>query len=84
VTLNRLGSLLTLFFAKGPLADFAAVRRSDTAAFRAFFHAMLDRRIFLAPAPFEAWFLSTAHTEDHVRATARAAGESLRLALGLG
>ena len=81
VTFQRLGSLATLFFTPGPVRDFASVRKSDTERFRLFFHAMLSRGVFLAPAPFEAWFLSTAHTERDLARTARIVGESLRVAL---
>ena len=77
VTYQRIGSLSTLFFAAGPVADFAAARRSDTARYATFFHALLDRGIFLPPAQFEAWFLSAAHTDADLRRTARAVGESL-------
>lgn len=80
VCLTRLGSLLTLFFAPGPIADFAAARRCDVARYARFFHAMRERGIFLPPAQFEAWFLSTAHAESEIRRTARAAGQSLELA----
>jgi glutamate-1-semialdehyde 2,1-aminomutase len=80
VCLNRVGSLLTLFFGPGPMIDFASVKRSDTKRYAAFFHAMRERGVFLPPAQFEAWFVSTAHTEADLRKTARAAGESLRAA----
>ncbi len=75
--LTRLGSLLTLFFGPGPMADFASVKRSDAKRYAAFFHAMRERGVFLPPAQFEAWFLSTAHGEADIRKTARMAGESL-------
>jgi len=75
--LTRVGSLLTLFFGPGPMTDFASVKRSDTARYAIFFHAMRERGVFLPPAQFEAWFVSTAHTEADLRKTARAAGESL-------
>ena len=75
--LTRVGSLLTLFFGPGPMTDFATVKRSDTARYAIFFHAMRERGVFLPPAQFEAWFVSTAHTEADLRKTARAAGESL-------
>jgi glutamate-1-semialdehyde 2,1-aminomutase len=78
--ITRAGSLLTLFFAAGPMEDFASVKRSDTKRYAVFFHAMRERGVFLPPAQFEAWFLSTAHTEVDLRRTARAAGESLRAA----
>ena len=77
LTLTRVGSLLTLFFAPGPLPSFAEIRRCDTKRYAAFFHAMRQRGVFLAPAQFEAWFISTAHGPDELRKTARAAGESL-------
>ena len=80
VCLTRAGSLATLFFAPGPMRGFADVKRSDTKRFAAFFHAMRERGIFLAPAQFEAWFLSTAHSEAEIRRTVRMAGESLAAA----
>jgi glutamate-1-semialdehyde 2,1-aminomutase len=82
VCYERAGSLSTLFFAPGPMTDFASVKRSDTKRYAAFFHAMLERGIFLPPAQFEAWFLSTAHGEKEIRKTARAVEESLRVAFG--
>jgi glutamate-1-semialdehyde 2,1-aminomutase len=84
VALARLGSLTTLFFAPAPsgrpMRDFADVKRSDTKRYARFFHAMRERGISLPPAQFEAWFLSTAHTDADLRRTARAAGESLGMA----
>ncbi len=77
LTLTRLGSLLTLFFAPGPLSDFGAIRRCDTKLYAAFFHAMRERGVFLPPAQFEAWFVSTAHDDDTLRKAARAAGAAL-------
>ena len=59
------------------MTGFASVKRSDTKRYAAFFHAMRERGVFLPPAQFEAWFVSTAHTEADLRRTARAAGESL-------
>lgn len=82
VWLKRVGSLLTLFFGPGPMTDFASVRRCDTRRYAAFFHAMRERGVFLPPAQFEAWFLSTAHGEADLRKTARVAGESLEAAFG--
>lgn len=82
VCYERAGSLSTLFFAPGPMVDFASVKRSDTKRYAVFFHAMLERGIFLPPAQFEAWFLSTAHGEKEIRKTAKAVEESLRVAFG--
>jgi glutamate-1-semialdehyde 2,1-aminomutase len=78
--LTRAGSLLTLFFGAGPMRDFGDVKRSDVKRYAAFFHAMRERGVFLPPAQFEAWFVSTAHTEAEIRRTARMAGESLAVA----
>jgi glutamate-1-semialdehyde 2,1-aminomutase len=78
---NRAGSMGTLFFTPGPVRDFAGAKRSDTAAYGRFFHAALDRGVFLAPAQFEAMFLSTAHADADLRKTARVLGEALRIAL---
>ena len=80
LSLTRTGSLLTLFFAKGPMRDFTSVKRADTSRYAVFFHAMRERGVFLPPAQFEAWFVSTAHTEADLRRTARVAGLSLTAA----
>jgi glutamate-1-semialdehyde 2,1-aminomutase len=82
VTYQRIGSLSTLFFTGGPVTDFSSARRSDTARYAAFFHAMRERGIFLPPAQYEAWFVSTAHSDADLRRTARAVGESLRATAG--
>ena len=81
VAYQRFGSLATLFFTGGPVSDFAAAKRSDTGRYATFFHAMLDRGVFLPPAQFEAWFVSTAHSDADLRRTARAVEESLAAAL---
>ena len=80
VSYERTGSLSTLFFAPGPFTDFASVKKCDTAAYSRFFHAILKRGISLPPAQFEAWFVSTAHSETDLRRTAKAVGESLAVA----
>ncbi|HMA18937.1 MAG TPA: aminotransferase class III-fold pyridoxal phosphate-dependent enzyme, partial [Thermoanaerobaculia bacterium] len=81
-TYQRVGSLSTLFFTGGGVTDFSSARRSDTRRYAAFFHAMRKRGVFLPPAQYEAWFVSTAHSDADLRRTARAAGESLREASG--
>jgi glutamate-1-semialdehyde 2,1-aminomutase len=77
LTVNRVGSLLTAFFNEGPVADWPGAKRSDTARFGRFFHAMLDRGVYLPPAQFEALFVSLAHTEADLDRTVKAAGEAL-------
>ncbi len=61
------GTMFSVFFAEGPVRDFAAAQRQDTAAFAAFFHAMLDRGVYLPPSAYEAWFVSAAHDERAVQ-----------------
>ncbi len=70
--------MLTLFFAPGPVRNYADACRCDTAAFARFFHGMLERGIFLPPSQFEAWFVSLAHSDDDIARTVDAAREALR------
>ncbi len=84
VSYERIGSLSTLFFSPGPSSDFTSVKGCDTAAYSRFFHAMRKRGVFLPPAQFEAWFVSTAHSESDLRRTVRAVGESLAAAFDRG
>jgi glutamate-1-semialdehyde 2,1-aminomutase len=58
---NRVGSMLTGFFTDSPVLDYASAKRSDTARYGRFFHAMLDGGVFLAASQFEAAFVSLAH-----------------------
>ncbi len=83
VRVQRVGSMLTVFFTKGEVADFASAGRSDTQAYARFFHGMLSRKVYLPPAQFEAMFLSVAHSEQDVDLTLLAAREAFQ-ALGKG
>lgn len=74
---NAAGSLLTLFFCAGPVRNYEDARRADTKRFATFFHAMLDRGIFLPPSQFEGWFVSAAHTDAEIAASIAAAREGL-------
>jgi glutamate-1-semialdehyde 2,1-aminomutase len=69
VTFHRVGSMFCLFFAPGPILDLASVRRSDLKTFARFFHACLNRGIYLAPSQFETGFISTAHTAEDLERT---------------
>ncbi len=77
VTVNRVGSMLTGFFTGGAVTDYATARRSDTARYGRYFHAMLAGGVYLAPSQFEAAFVSLAHTEADIDQAARAATEAL-------
>ena len=74
---NRVGSMLTLFFTETPVVDFATARKSDTAHFSRFFRKMLERGIYWPPSQFETAFVSTAHSESDIDRTVEAIGESL-------
>jgi glutamate-1-semialdehyde 2,1-aminomutase len=77
LSVNRVGSLLTPFFVKGPVTGYATATAADTARFAAFFTAMLDAGVYLPPSQFEAWFVSAAHGEAEVEATLAAARRAL-------
>jgi len=61
--LQTAGNLFSIFFVDEPVTDFAVARRQNTAAYTAFFHAMLDQGVYLPPSAYEAWFLSAAHDD---------------------
>ncbi len=74
------GSMWGFFFHGGPVHDFAAAGQSDIAMFRRFFHAALERGVYLAPSPFEAAFMSAAHGDAEVTATLERLEDSMRYA----
>jgi len=74
---TRVGSMLGLFFQPGPVTDWTSAARSDTRAYARFFHAMLERGIYLAPSQFETLFVSLAHTDEQIDRTIEAAREAL-------
>ncbi len=71
-TINRVGSMLTVFFAEGPVASYVDAERSDPELFRRFFHGLLARGVYWPASRFEAAFLSVAHTEDDLERTVAA------------
>jgi glutamate-1-semialdehyde 2,1-aminomutase len=77
LTVNRVGSMLTAFFTGGAVTDYASAKRSDTARYARFFHAMLERGVFLAASQFEAAFVSLAHSDQDLESASRAAREAL-------
>jgi glutamate-1-semialdehyde 2,1-aminomutase len=68
VTVQRVGTMLTPFFTDSPVRNYADAKRSDRAVYAAFFHAMLDAGVYLAPSAFEAAFTSAAHGEAELAA----------------
>jgi len=74
---NRVGSMFTGFFTDAPVTDYATAKKSDTARFGKFFHAMLDAGVYLAPSQFEAAFVSLAHDGRAIDRTLEAARRAL-------
>lgn len=77
VTLNRVGSMFTLFCTSGPVKTYEDAKRSDTVAFARFFHAALAEGINLPPSQFEAFFLSLSHTAPVLTRAAKKIGLAL-------
>jgi glutamate-1-semialdehyde 2,1-aminomutase len=76
MTVNAIGSLITLFFAAPPVCNYDDAKRADTAEFGAFFQEMLRHNILLPPSQFEAWFFSSAHTDGDIDRAIAAVRES--------
>ena len=76
-TVNQIGSMFTLFMTDKPVTDLESAKTSDIPRFGRYFHAMLDRGIYLAPAQYESLFVSTALTDDLIEQVIEANEESL-------
>lgn len=81
LTINRVGSMMTLFFNPGPVTGWESVAQSDREGFTRFFHNMLDEGVYLPPSPFEAMFVSLAHTDEDIERTIEAARRSRTLSI---
>ena len=79
LTTNRVGAMFGLFFSSEKVDTYAQAIACDTAAFNRFFHAMLERGVYLAPSAFEAGFLSSAHGDTEIARTVDAAREAFRI-----
>ncbi|MFH0899027.1 MAG: glutamate-1-semialdehyde 2,1-aminomutase [Pseudomonadota bacterium] len=77
VRINRVGSMLTAFFAAEPVVDYDSAKRANTDRYARFFRAMLARGVYLAPSQFEAAFVSLAHQEADIDRTVDAARAAL-------
>lgn len=74
------GSMWGFFFSSRPVRNFADAKASDVARFRLFFHAALDRGIYLAPSAFEACFMSAAHGDDEIATALARFGDAMEQA----
>ena len=63
-TINRIGSMISLFFTENEVFDFESAKSSDTELFGKYFNAMLEQGVYVAPSQFETLFLSTAINEN--------------------
>jgi glutamate-1-semialdehyde 2,1-aminomutase len=75
---NAFGSLVTPFFTSSPVRDYQSALAANTSAYATFFNAMLSRGVYGPPSQFEAWFLSAAHTDAHVKKTIAAARAAMK------
>jgi glutamate-1-semialdehyde 2,1-aminomutase len=76
--INQFGSMISIHFSDHPVVDFASAASANNAVFNKFFHAMLDRGVYLPPSAFESWFLNNALSYNDLDETIKAAKESLR------
>ena len=65
-TVNRIGSMMTVFFTDKEVFDFQTAKTSDTEMFAKFFKALLKNGVLIPPSQFEAWFLTTAHENEDI------------------
>ncbi|MBM3260000.1 MAG: glutamate-1-semialdehyde 2,1-aminomutase [Candidatus Sericytochromatia bacterium] len=73
VTIQRVGSMLTVFFGDGPVTDWDSAARSDTGAFARFHQAMRAHGVMLPPSQYESWFVSATHDDETLAQTRKAA-----------
>jgi glutamate-1-semialdehyde 2,1-aminomutase len=78
VRFQRIGSMFCGYFTDQPVHNLADAMKSDRERFKKYFHGMLEEKIYLAPSQFEAGFISTAHSTEHIEATVKAAAQVMR------
>ena len=76
-TINSVCGMATVFFTNGPVTNMGEASAADGQAFAAFFHKMIEQGIYPPPSPFEAWFVSLAHTPADIEAAVEAASRAL-------
>jgi len=77
--INRVGSMMTLFFTEEPVTDYNSAVKSDIKLYGKYFHEMLNRGVYFPPAQFEALFVSTAHSREDLDHTIEANAEALKI-----
>ncbi len=76
--INHLGSMLSIHFSDHPVTNFATAASANNNLFKKYFHAMLDRGVYLPPSAFESWFLNNALSYEDLDYTIKATEESLK------
>ncbi len=76
ITINRVGSMMSIFFSDKPVENYDDARASDVEKYNKFFHLMLEKGIYLAPSAFETMFVSYAHSDDDLQITLDCARKS--------
>jgi len=77
VTINRVGSMVSLFFTAEKVTDYNSACKSNTDSYAQFFKKMLDQGIYLAPSQFETWFVSSSHSYEDIDLTIQAVKNAL-------
>ncbi len=78
VRVNRVGSMLSMFFTGNGVTNFSEAKAADQSSFRRFFWGMINCGVYLPPSGLESWFVSSAHSEDDVRKTIEAAADAFK------
>lgn len=76
--INHIGSMMSVHFAEYPIVDFTAASGANNELFRRFFHAMLERGVYLPPSAFESWFISHALGQEDIEFTIEAAKAAMQ------
>ena len=76
--INHLGSMLSIHFSDHPVTDFATAASANNNLFKKYFHAMLNRGVYLPPSAFESWFLNNSLSYEDLDYTIKATEESLK------
>ena len=76
-TINRVGSLVTVFFTGSPVTNMESASDTDRDSFGKFFHAIVEEGVYPPPSQFEAWFVSLAHSDEDIANTVAAAKRAL-------
>ncbi len=82
LAVNRVGSMLTPFFTDRIVTDYSSATTCHTGRYASFFHAMLNRGVYLPPSQYEAWFISVAHGTEEIDATLGAIDEAFEVVAG--